>query len=114
VYLFDAERESFAQLNDNGHGWTVRQGGPIALWDAIENTLTAWQETGRPDVSAVRLDDLLLHEVTGRLEQRGYVVLELLALRALRQSHDLGAHQTPFALADNIDATHSPATLFRR
>ncbi|MFF5442202.1 hypothetical protein [Streptomyces achromogenes] len=50
-----AERESFAQLNDNGHGWTVRQGGPIALWDAIEDALIAWQEAGRPDISAVRL-----------------------------------------------------------
>ncbi|MEV5349742.1 ATP-grasp peptide maturase system methyltransferase [Streptomyces achromogenes] len=55
VYLFDAERESFAQLNDNGHGWTVRQGGPLALWDAIEDALIAWQEAGRPDLSAVRL-----------------------------------------------------------
>ncbi|MEU5083062.1 MULTISPECIES: ATP-grasp peptide maturase system methyltransferase [Streptomyces] len=55
VYLFDAERESFAQLNDNGHGWTVRQGGPIALWDAIEDALIAWQEAGRPDLSVVRL-----------------------------------------------------------
>ncbi|WP_107054515.1 ATP-grasp peptide maturase system methyltransferase [Streptomyces sp. NRRL S-350] len=55
VYLFDPARESFAQLDDDGEGWTVRQGGPVALWDVIEDVLTAWQETGRPDLSAVRL-----------------------------------------------------------
>jgi methyltransferase of ATP-grasp peptide maturase system len=55
VYLFDVERESFARFAEDGDGWTVRQGGPVALWDAIESALTAWQDDGRPKLSAVRL-----------------------------------------------------------
>lgn len=55
VYLFDPSRESFAQLDENGDGWSVRQGGPVALWGAVEQALTAWQEAGRPDISTVRL-----------------------------------------------------------
>lgn len=35
--------------------WTVRQGGPVALWDDIEETLTAWQRAGEPGISSVRL-----------------------------------------------------------
>lgn len=54
-YLFDSERESFAELTEDSSGWTVRQGGPVALWDAVENALTAWQEAGRPDIGAVRM-----------------------------------------------------------
>ncbi|MEV5339118.1 ATP-grasp peptide maturase system methyltransferase [Streptomyces sp. NPDC052676] len=55
-YLFDSERESFAAFAQDGTGgWTVRQGGPIALWDAIEQTLVRWKAAGRPDISAVRL-----------------------------------------------------------
>jgi len=55
LYLFDADRESFAAFTENGSGWTVRQGGPVALWDDIEQALIAWQGGGRPDISAVRL-----------------------------------------------------------
>lgn len=55
TYLFDTERESFAELHGDASGWTVRQGGPVALWDIVEETLTAWQKSGRPDISAVRL-----------------------------------------------------------
>lgn len=55
LYLFDAERESFAAFGASGSGWTVRQGGPVSLWDDIERRLTAWQDTGSPDISAVRL-----------------------------------------------------------
>lgn len=54
-YLFDAERESFAAFTEDTEGWTVRQGGPIALWDVIEETLTAWQDAGSPDIASVRL-----------------------------------------------------------
>lgn len=54
-YLFDPERESFAALTIGDSGWTVRQGGPVPLWDAVETALTAWQDAGRPDLSAVRL-----------------------------------------------------------
>ncbi|MBL1088746.1 MULTISPECIES: ATP-grasp peptide maturase system methyltransferase [Streptomyces] len=55
LYLFDPERESFAQFTSDGDGWTVRQGGPVALWDDIEQALTAWQDTGSPDITAVQL-----------------------------------------------------------
>jgi methyltransferase of ATP-grasp peptide maturase system len=55
VYLFDTDRESFAALTPTGGGWTVRQGGPVAVWDAIEQALTAWQDTGRPGIDAVRM-----------------------------------------------------------
>ncbi|MFE6912216.1 ATP-grasp peptide maturase system methyltransferase [Streptomyces erythrochromogenes] len=53
--LFDPNRESFAEFTADGDGWQVRQGGPVALWDDIEQALTAWQEAGRPDITAVRL-----------------------------------------------------------
>jgi methyltransferase of ATP-grasp peptide maturase system len=56
VYLFDTGREAFAALTADGDEWTVRQGGPVAIWDAIERTLTAWQDAGEPDISTVRLE----------------------------------------------------------
>ncbi|MFD5709325.1 ATP-grasp peptide maturase system methyltransferase [Streptomyces pharetrae] len=56
LYLLDPDRESFAVFTaDDAGGWSVRQGGPVALWDAIEATLVAWRDTGRADISDVRL-----------------------------------------------------------
>ncbi|MFD7456108.1 MULTISPECIES: ATP-grasp peptide maturase system methyltransferase [unclassified Streptomyces] len=56
LYLFDIDRESFAAFTEDDAGeWVVRQGGPVALWDTVEQTLTAWQEAGRPDIASVRL-----------------------------------------------------------
>ncbi|MCG7526063.1 ATP-grasp peptide maturase system methyltransferase [Streptomyces sp. OfavH-34-F] len=55
LYLFDPDRESFAAFTESGGGWTVRQGGPVALWDTIEQSLTEWQDANRPDVTDVRL-----------------------------------------------------------
>ncbi|MEU4492647.1 ATP-grasp peptide maturase system methyltransferase [Streptomyces sp. NPDC023998] len=55
LYVFDPERESFAQFTAAGDAWTVHQGGPVALWDDIERALTAWQDAGSPDISSVRL-----------------------------------------------------------
>ncbi|MEW2032659.1 ATP-grasp peptide maturase system methyltransferase [Streptomyces roseifaciens] len=55
AYLFDTERESFAELTGDGPSWIVRQGGPVALWDDVERALIAWQDAGRPDISSVRL-----------------------------------------------------------
>lgn len=72
-YLFDPGRESFAELTDDATGWTVRQGGPVALWDAVEDALTAWQDAGRPDIGAVRL------RVTA--EAHAYRIGEVPALR---------------------------------
>ncbi|MFF3745316.1 ATP-grasp peptide maturase system methyltransferase [Streptomyces kronopolitis] len=54
-YVFDPARESFAEFTTAGDAWTVRQGGPVALWDDIERALAAWQDAGSPDISAVRL-----------------------------------------------------------
>jgi methyltransferase of ATP-grasp peptide maturase system len=54
-YLFDPERESFAEFIADGESWTVRQGGPVALWDDIERSLVAWQDAGTPDIEAIRL-----------------------------------------------------------
>jgi hypothetical protein len=47
LYLFDPDRESFAAFTEDTSGWTVRQGGPVALWDDVEQTLTAWQDAGQ-------------------------------------------------------------------
>ncbi|MFH8977777.1 ATP-grasp peptide maturase system methyltransferase [Streptomyces sp. NPDC017890] len=55
LYVFDPDRESFAEFVANNTGWAVRQGGPVALWDDIEQTIVAWQDAGSPDISAVRL-----------------------------------------------------------
>ncbi|MFD4577526.1 ATP-grasp peptide maturase system methyltransferase [Streptomyces sp. NPDC058417] len=55
LYLFDPDRESFASFTQTNGTWTVRQGGPAALWDTIEQALTAWQDADRPDIAAVRL-----------------------------------------------------------
>ncbi|MGW0880438.1 ATP-grasp peptide maturase system methyltransferase [Streptomyces sp. NPDC002671] len=54
-YLFAPERESFAEFIADGENWTVRQGGPVALWDDIERSLVAWQDAGAPDIDAIRL-----------------------------------------------------------
>ncbi|MBM9624112.1 ATP-grasp peptide maturase system methyltransferase [Streptomyces zhihengii] len=55
LYLFNPDRESFASFVQSGDAWTVRQGGPVALWDTVEQTLTTWRDAGRPDITAVRL-----------------------------------------------------------
>ncbi len=55
VYLFDTGREAFAALTAGKEGWTVRQGGPVALWDAVEEAVAAWREAGEPDITSVRM-----------------------------------------------------------
>ncbi|MEW2636025.1 ATP-grasp peptide maturase system methyltransferase [Streptomyces sp. NPDC048389] len=55
LYVFDPERESFAEFRADNDDWTVRQGGPVALWDDIERALTAWHDAGSPDITAVQL-----------------------------------------------------------
>ncbi|MBX9425565.1 ATP-grasp peptide maturase system methyltransferase [Streptomyces lateritius] len=54
-YLFDPEKESFAEFLADGESWTVRQGGPVALWDDVERSLVAWQDAGAPEIDSVRL-----------------------------------------------------------
>ncbi|MGP3978529.1 ATP-grasp peptide maturase system methyltransferase [Streptomyces sp. 8N114] len=55
VYLFDTGREAFAALTADGDQWNVRQGGPVAIWDAIEEAVTAWEKAGKPDITSVRM-----------------------------------------------------------
>ncbi|MFD9796248.1 ATP-grasp peptide maturase system methyltransferase [Streptomyces sp. NPDC059070] len=55
LYLFDPGKESFAELLVDGESWTVRQGGPVALWDDVERSLVAWQDGGAPGIDSVRL-----------------------------------------------------------
>ncbi|MEV8480056.1 ATP-grasp peptide maturase system methyltransferase [Streptomyces sp. NPDC051173] len=65
AYLFDTERESFAALTSHGDGWTVREGGPVALWSDIESALMAWQAAGRPDIGSVRMKVTLKAHIYG-------------------------------------------------
>ncbi|GHG33225.1 ATP-grasp peptide maturase system methyltransferase [Streptomyces hydrogenans] len=55
LYLFDPDKESFAEFLADGESWTVRQGGPVALWDDVERSLVAWQDAGAPGIDSVRL-----------------------------------------------------------
>ncbi|MET9430755.1 ATP-grasp peptide maturase system methyltransferase [Streptomyces sp. NPDC003036] len=55
LYVFDTERESFAAFMEHGSGWTVRQGGPVPLWDDIERALMEWRQAGSPGIESVRL-----------------------------------------------------------
>ncbi|MBT2468512.1 ATP-grasp peptide maturase system methyltransferase [Streptomyces sp. ISL-66] len=55
VYLFDPDRESFAELVQDGDEWLVRQGGPISLWDDVEQALRAWDGIGQPGITEVHL-----------------------------------------------------------
>lgn len=55
LHLFDPDRESFASFTEKGETWTVRQGGPLRLWDTIEQALTAWQDANSPDITTMRL-----------------------------------------------------------
>ncbi|MBT2409271.1 hypothetical protein J7I94_01625 [Streptomyces sp. ISL-12] len=54
--MFDPDQESFAESAVTGDGgWTVRQSGPVPLWDDIEKALTVWEAAGRPGIDAVQL-----------------------------------------------------------
>lgn len=55
LHLFDPDRESFASFTGNDSTWTVRQGGPLPLWDTIEQDLVAWLDAGSPDIATVQL-----------------------------------------------------------
>ncbi|MGW5850219.1 ATP-grasp peptide maturase system methyltransferase [Streptomyces sp. NPDC055254] len=54
-YLFDPDREAFAELVNDDDGWLVRQGGPVSLWDDIERALLGWHDLGRPGIAELRL-----------------------------------------------------------
>lgn len=46
--LIDVETDSWAVLYQENDRWVVRQGGPDALWDAIEAHLGRWHAAGTP------------------------------------------------------------------
>ncbi|MEU9167654.1 ATP-grasp peptide maturase system methyltransferase [Streptomyces sp. NPDC048420] len=46
--LVDVDDGSWAVLVHRGETWTVRQGGPVALWDQIERAVHLWEAAGSP------------------------------------------------------------------
>lgn len=46
--LIDVESQSWAALHEDEGQWTVRQDGPVALWDALEEHLRRWHTAGTP------------------------------------------------------------------
>ncbi|MEV6984184.1 ATP-grasp peptide maturase system methyltransferase [Sphaerisporangium sp. NPDC051017] len=53
--VIDQAAASWAWLVLQSDEWTVRQGGPLRLWDRIEAALTAWHDAGKPSQQAFRL-----------------------------------------------------------
>ncbi|WP_084263328.1 methyltransferase domain-containing protein [Actinomadura formosensis] len=63
-YLIDVTTGSSASLTpEPGGGWTVRQAGPVRLWDEAEKAIGRWRDAGAPaqDEFRVRTDG---HEQT--------------------------------------------------
>ncbi|MFJ4526189.1 ATP-grasp peptide maturase system methyltransferase [Streptomyces sp. NPDC088810] len=54
--LIDVELGAWAALHREAGRWVVRQGGPAALWDAVEDQLAHWRADGAPEV-----DELTVH-----------------------------------------------------
>ncbi|MGW0185536.1 ATP-grasp peptide maturase system methyltransferase [Streptomyces sp. NPDC003362] len=48
--LIDVEAGAWAALAQDGEHWTVRQDGPLRLWDMVEDHLLRWQADGSPTV----------------------------------------------------------------
>ncbi|MEV4383626.1 methyltransferase, partial [Streptosporangium sp. NPDC049644] len=55
VALLDVATGSQATTRPEVGGWTVRQHGPLRLWDAVEDAVLAWQGAGSPHQSAYGL-----------------------------------------------------------
>ncbi|MEV7011706.1 ATP-grasp peptide maturase system methyltransferase [Streptosporangium sp. NPDC051022] len=56
VVLLDVATGSQASTAASpGGGWTVRQHGPLRLWDAVEDAVLAWQGAGSPHQSGFGL-----------------------------------------------------------
>jgi methyltransferase of ATP-grasp peptide maturase system len=49
--LVDVEAGSWAAVRPTGRTWTVRQGGPEMLWDAVEDGVGRYRRDGSPDLS---------------------------------------------------------------
>lgn len=48
VHLADVVTGSAATLTPGDHGWQVREGGPVKLWERIERVLDAYDTADRP------------------------------------------------------------------
>ncbi|MEU0727482.1 hypothetical protein [Streptomyces sp. NPDC006140] len=46
--LVDVEVGAWAALAQDGEHWIVRQGGPVRLWDAVEDHVLRWRANGSP------------------------------------------------------------------
>ncbi|ARQ70289.1 ATP-grasp peptide maturase system methyltransferase [Streptomyces marincola] len=56
-YLLHSASDSFAALSGNdGDGYSVRQGGPLRIWDLAEEAIAKWQEVGSPSVADLRIE----------------------------------------------------------
>ncbi|MFD4987561.1 ATP-grasp peptide maturase system methyltransferase [Streptomyces sp. NPDC058374] len=59
VYLVDVVTGSAATLTPVGDRWEVREGGPVRLWERVEDLLCAYDEAGRPgpETFTLHVDD---------------------------------------------------------
>ncbi|MFI8080221.1 ATP-grasp peptide maturase system methyltransferase [Kitasatospora sp. NPDC086009] len=48
--LLDVEAGAWAALGEDGGQGTVRQGGPVRIWDEVEEHLTRWSNDGAPSL----------------------------------------------------------------
>lgn len=55
TYLVAENTSSFAEITATTTGWHVRQSGPVAIWDTVENTLASWRSAGSPGVESVHV-----------------------------------------------------------
>lgn len=55
-YIIDQQNRSCAALLPRPDGSTlVRQSGPVALWDAVENAITSWRRANSPGLEKFRI-----------------------------------------------------------
>ncbi|MFC4054073.1 ATP-grasp peptide maturase system methyltransferase [Actinomadura syzygii] len=55
MHLIDITTGSAATLTSGGDGYTVRQAGPLRLWDAVETAWDTWDRAGRPGPETFRM-----------------------------------------------------------
>ncbi|MGI5426496.1 hypothetical protein [Streptomyces sp. CA-179760] len=48
--MVDVGSGSWAAVYEDGGRWLVRQGGPEALWDRVEEQLGRWRTAGAPEL----------------------------------------------------------------
>ncbi len=53
--LIDVDSGSWAAVYEDHGRWTVRQGGPEALWDTVEELLGRWQAAGAPPLEGFKV-----------------------------------------------------------